>query len=213
MSRHEIRFLECIAIISGVACFMIAITMIINHSVEFWYLPWNLFLAWVPLALSVALVKLPLSRWAKLLALAVWLAFLPNTFYIITDIIHITDRTRFSQLYDIAMLMTTIAAGYLAGILSLKLIDHRYIRRFSQLKRRLTLGTIALLSGIAIYIGRELRWNSWDLLVNPGGVIHDVARIISMPRPFAEAILGILASTMIIALSYFITLRSERSAR
>lgn len=204
-TKHE---LESIAVISGASCFLVAYHMIVNRSLEFWYLPWNLLLALIPLGLSVFLVTRSLHRWSTVLSLLVWLAFLPNAFYIITDIIHITDRTRFSQLYDIIVLTMTIAAGYWAGLMSLRLIDKRYLVRYGQTRRRSGIALIAMLSGIAIYIGRELRWNSWDLIAHPTGIAQDLIDLITMPRLFAAACLGALATTALIWISYLLYRRS-----
>jgi len=176
---------------------------ILNHSVEFWYLPWNLFLAWVPIGLALLAIRPSLPRWGRAPALALWLLFLPNAFYILTDIIHIGDATRFSQTYDALTICLTIAAGYLAGLIALRIIDGAYITpSLSPARRKAAIIMIALLCGIAIYIGRILRWNSWDIVANPLSLVADFAGIFTLPRSAAEFALIVVAYASVIVFSY-----------
>lgn len=93
--------------------------MTLNRSVELWYLPWNLFLAWVLLLIATYLVSTPLHRYLERGLLIAWLAFLPNTFYVLTDIIHINDQIRFNQTYDVLTFMITAVASFLIGLVFL----------------------------------------------------------------------------------------------
>lgn len=138
----------------------------------FTFLPWNLFLAWVPLGAAVAvhLVRrietVPRAvRWAILCGLAVvWLVFFPNSFYLITDLLHFNVRPGVPRWFDLMILASFACLGVQLGYVSLRLI-HRWAEDwFGRLAGWLTvLGTLALTS-VGVFLGRFWRWNSWDLL-------------------------------------------------
>lgn len=202
MDKRTIKIIHELKLLSIVAIAFVAFHMILNRSVESWYLPWNLFLAWVPLLVAMYLVSTPLHRYIERLLLAVWLVFLPNAFYVMTDIIHINDQIRFSQTYDVLTIMMTIIPSFLVGLVSLYLMDKKYLSPLSRIKRRASIATVAVLSGIAIYIGRELRWNSWDIIANPYAVTTDFVRVITTPESLAQLALTVIGYTVVTLISY-----------
>jgi uncharacterized membrane protein len=67
-----------------------------------------------------------------------------------------------------------------------------------QIRRRLTqLGSTAWLIGVllltsfAIYLGRDLRWNSWDVLTNPGGLLFDISDRLMHPASYPQMLLTV----------------------
>ncbi|UQE76924.1 DUF1361 domain-containing protein [Gordonia sp. PP30] len=54
------------------------------------FLIWNLFLAWIPLAFALAFAVVRRRIWLLPLGL-LWLAFLPNAPYLITDLVHLRE--------------------------------------------------------------------------------------------------------------------------
>ena len=106
-----------------------------NHSLAFDYLIWNLFLAWVPLLLAVWLTNILRTQlWSSWKAIAVsflWLIFLPNSFYMISDFIHLQEIPRIDILYDALMLTSFIYTGVLLGFVSLYMVHQHLRRRFS----------------------------------------------------------------------------------
>lgn len=207
----EIYDIKRLGWLSGLAMVFVAYNAILNRSVEFWYLPWNLFLAWVPVGLALITVRPALPRRGRALALTLWLVFLPNAFYILTDIIHIGDATRFSQTYDVLTICLTIVAGYLAGLIALRIIDRAYIMpSLSSARRKATIIIIALLCGVAIYIGRILRWNSWDIVANPLSLVADFAGIFTLPRSTTEFVLIVMTYSIVILASYYLAYSKKR---
>ena len=134
-------------------------------------LTWNLFLAWFPLGIVLVLRDLRASgfknQWLLLGSLIVWLAFLPNAPYIITDLHHIKNIDRPLLWFDTMTIFLFALTGVLIGLYSI-LIVHRMIRPLvgQWLSWALILGS-QVLSGFGIYLGRMGRWNSWDILTNP----------------------------------------------
>jgi len=175
-----------------------------NHSLEFSYLLWNLFLAWLPLIFVVRLVSVLRrklwSSWEAMGLSVLWLVFLPNSFYMISDFIHLQDAVRFNLVYDTVMMTSFIYTGVALGFSSLYLVHLQLRRRFS---RRATVFLVSLalfLSSAALYIGRDLRWNSWDILANPGGLLFDVSDRLLHPVSYPNM--------FVIVISFFILLLS-----
>ena len=148
-------------------------------STNYWYLNWNLFLAWIPLILSYWLIRYldtgSWKSWQAITITALWLLFLPNSFYIATDFIHLQQNVHNSLLFDVALLLSFTFNGFLLGYLSVYAVHRALLRRLSSRTAHGLIALVFLLCGFAIYIGRYLRWNTWDILINPAGVLFDVS--------------------------------------
>lgn len=161
------------------------------ENIRYWFLLWNLVLAWVPLGLVLILrERLKTSRWASWqnIALSVlWLGFLPNSFYLVSDLIHLHDTAEVSLLFDAVMFMSFILNGLAAGMASVFLMQAMAQRRFVRKNVHIAVGLVFLLCSFAIYLGRDLRWNTWDILVNPAGILFDVSERVINPLTHIEA--------------------------
>lgn len=150
-----------------------------NQSTEFSYLIWNLVLAWLPLVFAVRLTyvlrRKLWSSWEGLATSLLWLIFLPNSFYMISDFIHLQDVQRLDILYDTLMFTSFIYTGVVLGFSSLYLVHLQLRRRLMPRQAAAWIGLTLFVCSIAVYIGRDLRWNSWDVLTNPGGLLFDVS--------------------------------------
>jgi uncharacterized membrane protein len=152
----------------------------------FWYdtggfanLVWNLFLAWIPLLLSYTAWVLSLGRKWLLIILPVialvWLIFLPNAPYLITDFNHLAEPSTVVPVwFDIMMLMWFSWTGLLIAVVSLYLMQDIVHREFGRWAGWIMVLIVSLLSGIGVYIGRFIRWNSWDLFTDPMGITSQV---------------------------------------
>ncbi|MES1159817.1 MAG: DUF1361 domain-containing protein, partial [Bacteroidota bacterium] len=63
--------------------------------ITFLFLTWNLFLAYIPYFITSVLARRPLwvsNRTILIPVFIVWLLFVPNSFYIITDLFHLGDQ-------------------------------------------------------------------------------------------------------------------------
>jgi len=146
----------------------------------FLFIPWNLFLALVPLYFSFRLLKTDSRRMAWVY-MAAWLLFFPNSMYIITDLFHLANRKSMPQWYDLLILFSAAIEGIVIGFLSL--IDVEKFLRLHIGKRFIPLALlfVFLISGYGIYLGRYLRWNSWDIITEPADLFLDIARDIVHP--------------------------------
>ena len=150
-----------------------------------WYLLWNLLLAWIPMVLAYALVRrLRHHVWSSWSAIALtlgWLLFLPNSFYMVSDYIHLEDMARSDVLFDALVFTMFILNALILGFTSLYLVQAELRKRLSAWQTELIAGVLLLVCSFAIYLGRELRWNSWDVLLNPAGIIFDISERILDP--------------------------------
>ncbi len=143
-------------------------------------LTWNLFLAWFPLGVVLVLRDLRLAGFRHngllVIGLAVWLAFLPNAPYIITDLFHIRDVDQPLLWFDTMALFVFALTGLLLGLYSI-LIVHRMLRPIAgNLLTWMLIFSSQILSGFGIYLGRVGRWNSWDVLTSPSALTLAIAR-------------------------------------
>lgn len=136
-------------------------------------------LAWLGLVFGWLLIhQLKVTRWASWQNLCLsflWLFFLPNTWYVLTDFIHVYPTGEISELYDIVMVGSLVITGFILGFTSLFLVHKELLKRFGARPSAYLVAGVILLSSFAIYLGRNLRWNSWDVVANPGGLILNVS--------------------------------------
>ena len=180
---------------------------------RYWFVPENLLLAWLALGFSWILVQqLQRRGWLNLRALALtalWLLFIPNAWYVLTDFVHVFDTGEISYIYDIAMISTLTITGFLLGFTSLFMVHRQIYKRLGTLSSAVIIGTVILLSSFAIYLGRDLRWNAWDVFTNPSGLILSITdRLINpfgFPRAFnVTAIFFVVISVMYLAIWLFL---------
>lgn len=150
-----------------------------SHSLTLVFIPWNLFLAILPLYFSYRLdYGHKFFKWVWLIA---WLAFFPNAMYIITDLFHLKKMRTIPEWYDLLILFSSAVTGVLIGYLSLFNVE-RFLARL--MDRRIVtsiIGAFFLLCGYGIYLGRYLRWNSWDIVADPFALLDDVKEEVFHP--------------------------------
>jgi len=134
----------------------------------FAFLVWNLFLAFVPYVISKQMTKTSIkSKWKFLLCVFAGLLFIPNAFYIITDLFHLDMNETVPLWFDLALLLSFAWSGILFGILSVRQMEKLFEKNFNKKFDLLFILPVMALNGFGIYIGRYLRFNSWDVLTNP----------------------------------------------
>jgi uncharacterized membrane protein len=141
-----------------------------SHQLTFAFLVWNLFLAVIP-AVAGALVLTLRGTAARLFWAMVWLLFLPNAPYIVTDFVHLVPRPPIPLWYDVALLLSCAGTGLLLGYSSVADVQEAVTRRFGASAGWCTAMTALLLSGFGVYLGRFLRWNSWDPIRDPATLL------------------------------------------
>jgi uncharacterized membrane protein len=138
------------------------------------FLLWNLFLAWIPFQISLSL-KPNISKTKSVILIGVWLLFFPNALYIITDLIHLEQRQNIPVWYDAVLLFTVSLVGLIMAMASLYNIEI-FLR--SKIRQLFVNGAICfcLFAGsFGVYLGRFLRWNSWDIVADPFQLLKEIA--------------------------------------
>lgn len=203
------------ATIVGAMFFVVAALR--NSSSEFWYLLYNLGLAWIPFLLSIWLVFMLRTKswtsWLPLIVTVVWLAFLPNTFYMITDYIHIHDVPRVDEVFDVLMFTSIIAPGVMLGFVSLALVHRELRKRLVPAQTWRLVASVLFVTSLAIYVGRQLRWNSWDIIINPAGILFDVSDIIINPMGHGRAFIMTFAFFGLLMSTYYLGWRALQLLR
>jgi len=168
--RQKYKWLMPLLLFTG--CLLVG-RVIRTHSLALVFIPWNLFLAFVPLFFSYRLLKTG-NKIVAAIYLVAWLVFFPNAMYIITDLFHLKKMHHVPEWYDLLILFSAAITGVIAGYLSLHNVE-RYVGKIVNGKHVefLTL-SIFLLCGYGIYLGRYLRWNSWDLIADPFSLLDDI---------------------------------------
>lgn len=145
---------------------------ILSGSDEYAFLLWNIFLAWIPLGFAYAAESFSWNRKTLLLALpfvaVLWLLFFPNAPYILTDLLHLRYPKEHVPLwFDVLLLLWFAWTGLSLGMISLFMMQNIIRREFGRITGWVFVLSVGFLASLGIYIGRFLRWNSWDVLLSP----------------------------------------------
>ncbi len=179
LNDSERRFLQAMLIISGLCLGLFVFRLMITGVHRYLFIPENLLLAWLGLIFAWWLVRTlkdhPWRSWQAITLTVLWVAFVPNCWYVMTDFVHVVYTGEISQLYDIALFNSLIAAGFLAGFASLVMVHKQLLKHLSPARSWLLVIGVIIFSSFAIYLGRDLRWNSVDIIFNPGGLVLNVS--------------------------------------
>ena len=179
------RLLAILAVSSALSMSLWLARAWYTDSRTFFFLNWNLFLAWIPLGLALLLWRVQrraLHRWLMSPAIwAAWLLFFPNAPYILSDLMHLGARPPAPLWFDAVMLFSFAWNGLLLGFLSLWLVQQAVAGWFGRAAGWLMAASALAAAGFGIYLGRFLRWNSWDLLVDPRGLAGDILGRVANP--------------------------------
>jgi uncharacterized membrane protein len=200
------------AIVVGLVVFRVAYTGTLDNS----GLVWNLFLAWIPLGLALLLYdrRVRRARLASLMGIGVlWLLFFPNAPYIVTDFVHLAgDKGEKRFWFDGVLIGTAATTGLLLGFVSLYLLQAIVRRRVGAGSAWLLVFVALGLSSAGVYLGRVLRWNSWDVFVRPGSVAGQLGRALADPLAHPRPIGVTLLFTSFLAASYLVFYRLARAS-
>lgn len=170
---------------SGIGVFLTALRIERTHNWHYVLLPWNLFLAWLPLIFALGVYHLHHRGERRSVRLAVlaglWLLFFPNAPYIFTDVVHMWTYFRMAFWMDLSLVLLIALTGFLLGFVSLYLMQTIVTERFGQLAGWLFILPVAWLTGFGVYLGRFLRWNSWDAIVHPVDLTHSIGHLAAHP--------------------------------
>jgi uncharacterized membrane protein len=184
---------------------LLTVRVLRSGTLMYGFLAWNLFLAAVPL-FAAAMLERSRSTPMQTVWLTVWLGFLPNAPYIVTDFVHLRPRPGIPLWYDIALLASCAATGLLLGYASVADVQRFLARKFGELQAWLFSTSALILCGAGIYLGRFLRWNTWDVLFNPIAIVASI-------RPRVLSVTVVYGLSLVIGYLAFRALSSAERAR
>jgi uncharacterized membrane protein len=172
----------------SILCFSFSVfRYIYSDTRTFLFLNWNLFLAFLPWALtSLALIKPNIHKAiiTIFLLLGTWLLFFPNAPYILTDLFHLRNSYSMPVWFDLILILSFAWTGLLFGLLSLFDIEEILNTSIKPFYVKIVSIGLLFLGSFGIYMGRFLRWNSWDIITEPFSLIYDIKN--SIINPFSH---------------------------
>lgn len=190
---------------SAASAALVVARIIATGNFRYSFLVWNLFLAWLPLVFALlASEKFQTAsarNWRFLSLAGAWLLFFPNAPYIFTDLIHLTTRFYGHFWVDLTLILLCALTGLVLGFVSLYLMQSVVERMLGRAASWLFIAAVAALSGFGIYVGRFMRFNSWDVLFKPWQVYHGIGNWVA--DPFANS--NSLAFPLLFGTFLFIT--------
>ena len=200
-NRYKIAIFGLLLGASILSVLLVIARMAYSDSQQYRGLIWNLFLAWIPFVLAYIAYALSWRRIWLYIAIPIfaflWLIFYPNAPYILTDLQYLNRITTNAPLwFDIILLIWFSWTGMLLGLLSLYMMHEIVQRLFGRWPGWIFVLVVSGLSSAGIYIGRFMRWNSWDILGNPSELAMDILGLVIDPS------LRLLAFTTLFAVFF-----------
>lgn len=204
---------KALLLFSAFSVSLLMVRIVYTDDLRYLTLTWNLFLAWLPYACSTFMQKRPqwTSNWVKLgAALVIWLLLIPNSFYIITDLFHLRKRASIPVWFDLALIFSFAWSALIMGILSVRHIE-RIIHRRYRIQGFLLIIPLMFVIAFGIYIGRYMRYNSWDVLTNPFQLVRDIADLITRPLHYRFDWSMVLCYGVLLSLIYLTLIHLSRN--
>ncbi len=185
---------------------LVGARIFITRNFGYAFLVWNLFLAWLPLCFALLVgekFRAGEHRNWRFAALAgAWLLFFPNAPYIFTDFIHLIYGHYQRFWVDLTLILMCALTGLVLGFVSLYLMQSIVRRLYGWVASWLFILVVAGLSGFGVYLGRILRFNSWDVIARPLKLYHGVSTWAANPLASSNTFTFPLLFATFILLAY-----------
>ena len=203
IARRQAAFVFlALALTSGIGVALVAARFVVSHQFAYFNLVWNIILAWLPLGFALLAGRSRGSRRYFFACAFLWLLFLPNSPYLVTDLVHLKPRPPVPLWFDILLVQSFVLTGLLLGFLSIylmhRLVSHSYGWKIGWLFTFVILG----LTGFGIYLGRFERWNSWDLFLSPFELTRYICGVVIHPRANKTAVVFSMLCGAFLLLTY-----------
>lgn len=223
-SRFAYAIIGLLGAASVICVALVGARMVYSESGHYSFLVWNLALAWVPFVFAGLAWRMARGRRTILSAFVVaaalvWLLFFPNAPYILTDFLHLGSMgDMVPGWYDVLMLFWFAWTGLMLGVVSLYLMQDVVMRAAGGAVGWLFVVVAAALGSFGIYLGRFLRWNSWDLLRRPRPLAAELYGTVTDPAAQPQLLLFTLLFALFflfvyVAVSVFARLVAPHSDR
>lgn len=167
------------------ACLLYAGRVYWTRSWVYLFLVWNLFLAWIPYWSSFGVAyfynRHPRLWWLLPIPGVIWLAFFPNAPYLLTDFLHLQPHSGTLFWYDVVFISAFAWTGLFLAVFSLRTMQNVVKSLAGAIAGWLFVAGVIGLSGLGIFLGRFLHWNSWDVLFHPKAILKDMLLPLTNP--------------------------------
>jgi len=161
---------------------LLAIRIYYTGKLLYLFLVWNIFLAWIPFMLSSLFEKMSnKSIWIRTLVICSWLAFFPNALYIVTDLVHLQIESTVPKWFDAVLLFSASVVGLMMAFISLYRVENHLLKTVNKKTGQALIMMILFMGSFGVYLGRFLRWNSWDIISNPAQLLMSIGHRIVSP--------------------------------
>jgi uncharacterized membrane protein len=153
---------------------LIVFRSVFLNGTNYYFLIWNLFLAALPLLISYRITRsFDIKKITTWLWFFLWILFLPNAPYIVTDFVHLENGSQYYWI-DLLIIVLTAINGMLMGFISLKQIVTIFSFYFSKPLASTFEIVVITASAYGVYMGRFMRYNSWDIFIKPYAMARDI---------------------------------------
>jgi uncharacterized membrane protein len=216
-SRFAVVSLFLVLSVASAGCLALSgLRVHATGSMKYSFMPWNLALAWVPMGFAACALwahraRLPFAVW--LAPMTLWLLFLPNAPYLVTDVVHLRNSWASAPIWFDSMMFGAFGlTGLMLGYASLYLVHRMMAERYGRRTARIATLIALMLSSAGIYLGRAMRLNSWDAFTHPELLPSIVVRRVAHPLGNPEMLTLVALMSVLLAGGYALFVVSARAA-
>lgn len=175
-------FEKLLALFIAFIVVLISIRIAYSGTRMYVFLLWNIFLAGIPLLITKYLCDNKVrTKWKQFFLLSIWLLFFPNALYIITDLVHLQRTSIVPKWFDVILVFSSAIIGLLMAFASLLKVEQFLDRQFSKKKVTFLITLFLFLGSFGVYLGRFLRWNSWNVVDEPFSLLSSILQRFVFP--------------------------------
>lgn len=208
MSLDKNMIPKSLSILIIFSIFLNFVHLVWSDSIFSLFIIWNIVLALIPFIISLKLLNYfqneGKSTVIYLVGIVFWFIFLPNAPYLVTDIIHVGENIGVPLWFDALTLFVSACAGILLGLYSLWHFEKLLFSKFSKKISVFCFYLAILFSSFGVYLGRFLRWNSWDIFTSPKDLFKDIYSIFLNAKDLKEATVFTIIFFFFITTFYYI---------
>ena len=190
MNIYKIYIPKSIITLTILAVTLSILRFVIWGKISFFYILWNILLAFIPFIISsLLLIFLKEKKYNRIIffiGIFLWIIFIPNAPYIITDFIHLGTSRSIPIIYDTLLLFSSASVGLILCFHSLFHIEQIINIKYKRNMTSLVMIIILIMISFGLYLGRFLRFNSWDIFINHTSLIKNIWVIFSQSAGHTE---------------------------
>ena len=187
---EDIFSIQSTVVLLSLSLFSMLLTLIriiVTNSSHFLFLWGNLFLAIIPWVIATLIsVRQIHNKWILAILLIFWVILFPNAPYILTDLVHLHGNHGVPLWFDMILILSFGFTGMLYGFVSLYLLELRLLIVLPRIWSIVVPIVLIHTACFGIYLGRFLRWHSWNLVNKTGQVLSDILDRIANPLTHHE---------------------------